>query len=116
MAFIRLAFALLSLAAAATAAAQDYPSQPIRLIVPGPPGVGIDLDARPIAQKMAELLRQPMVIEEYTGWDTARARLEQVNSAGYRAMAVEMPGVVRVIIQAGKHTDLTRLPGRTIES
>ncbi len=62
MAFTRLAFAL-SLAAAATAAAQDYPSQPIRLIVPGPPGVGIDLDARPIAQKMAELLRQPMVIE-----------------------------------------------------
>src|SRR5213593_4384838 len=63
MAFIRLAFSLLSLAAAATAAAQDCPSQPIRLIVPGPPGVGIDLDARPIAQKMAELLRQPMVIE-----------------------------------------------------
>jgi len=58
----RFAFAL-SLAAAATAAAQDYPAQPIRLIVPGPAGVGIDLDARPIAQKMAELLRQPLVIE-----------------------------------------------------
>src|SRR5712691_3131989 len=62
MAFTRLALAL-SLAAAATAAAQEYPAQPIRLIIPGPPGVGIDLDARPIAQKMAELLRQPMVIE-----------------------------------------------------
>ena len=62
MAFARFAFAL-SLAAAATAAAQDYPAQPIRLIVPGPAGAGVDLDARPIAQKMAEFLRQPLVIE-----------------------------------------------------
>jgi len=62
MAFARFAFAL-SVMAAATAAAQDYPAQPIRLIVPGPAGVGVDLDARPIAQKMAELLRQPIVIE-----------------------------------------------------
>jgi len=62
MAFVRFAFAL-SVMAAATAAAQDYPAQPIRLIVPGPAGVGVDLDARPIAQKMAEFLRQPIVIE-----------------------------------------------------
>jgi tripartite-type tricarboxylate transporter receptor subunit TctC len=62
MAVARFALTLL-LAAAATAAAQDYPAQPIRLIVPGPAGVGVDLDARPIAQKMAELLRQPIVIE-----------------------------------------------------
>jgi tripartite-type tricarboxylate transporter receptor subunit TctC len=62
MVFARFAFAL-SVMAAATAAAQDYPAQPIRLIVPGPAGVGVDLDARPIAQKMAEFLRQPIVIE-----------------------------------------------------
>jgi tripartite-type tricarboxylate transporter receptor subunit TctC len=62
MAFARFAFAM-SVMAAATAAAQDYPAQPIRLIVPGPAGVGVDLDARPIAQKMAEFLRQPIVIE-----------------------------------------------------
>ena len=62
MAFARFALAL-SVAAVTTAAAQDYPAQPIRLIVPGPAGVGVDLDARPIAQKMAEFLRQPIVIE-----------------------------------------------------
>ena len=62
MGVARFAFTLL-LTAAATAAAQDYPAQPIRLIVPGPAGVGVDLDARPIAQKMAELLRQPIIIE-----------------------------------------------------
>jgi tripartite-type tricarboxylate transporter receptor subunit TctC len=62
MAVARFALMLL-LTAAANAAAQDYPAQPIRLMVPGPAGVGVDLDARPIAQKMAELLRQPIVIE-----------------------------------------------------
>src|SRR3989442_14189042 len=60
MAGSALLIAFLSLAAVA---ADDYPSRPIRLIVPGPAGVGIDLDARPIAQKMGELLRQPLVIE-----------------------------------------------------
>src|SRR6266852_9724238 len=60
MARSALLLAFLSLAAVA---ADDYPSRPIRLIVPGPAGVGIDLDARPIAQKMGELLRQPLVIE-----------------------------------------------------
>jgi tripartite-type tricarboxylate transporter receptor subunit TctC len=62
MAVARFALMLL-LTAATNAAAQDYPAQPIRLMVPGPAGVGVDLDARPIAQKMAELLRQPIVIE-----------------------------------------------------
>jgi tripartite-type tricarboxylate transporter receptor subunit TctC len=54
---------LLAILRAAAVAADDYPAQPIRLMIPGPAGVGIDLDARPIAQKMSELLRQPLVIE-----------------------------------------------------
>jgi tripartite-type tricarboxylate transporter receptor subunit TctC len=62
MALARFVLAL-SLTAATAATAQDYPAQAIRLIVPGPAGAGVDLDARPIAQKMAESLRQPIVIE-----------------------------------------------------
>lgn len=60
---VQTALAILLSAPLVAAAADDYPSQPIRLMIPGPPGVGIDLDARPIAQKMSELLRQPLVIE-----------------------------------------------------
>jgi len=59
----RAALAILFAAPLVVVAADDYPSQPIRVIVPGPPGVGLDLDARPTAQKMGELLRQPIVIE-----------------------------------------------------
>ena len=53
--------------ACAAAASDNYPNLPIRLIVSAPPGGGADLDARPIAQKMAELLRQPIVIENRPG-------------------------------------------------
>lgn len=49
--------------ATSNAWADDYPSRPVRLIVPGPPGVGVDLDARPMAQKIGEMLGQPLVIE-----------------------------------------------------
>jgi tripartite-type tricarboxylate transporter receptor subunit TctC len=50
-------------AATITSAADNYPARPIRVLIPGPPGVGIDVDARPIAQKMSELLGQTLVME-----------------------------------------------------
>ena len=49
--------------ASAAAAADDYPNRPIRVIVAAAPGTGLDLDARPIAQKMGEILQQSIVIE-----------------------------------------------------
>jgi tripartite-type tricarboxylate transporter receptor subunit TctC len=41
----------------------EYPMQPVRVLLPAPVGSGLDLDARAIAQKMSELLRQPLVME-----------------------------------------------------
>jgi tripartite-type tricarboxylate transporter receptor subunit TctC len=49
------------------AAAQVYPSKPIRLVVPYPPGGGLDLFARPLAQKVTELIGQPIVVENKPG-------------------------------------------------
>jgi tripartite-type tricarboxylate transporter receptor subunit TctC len=51
----------------AGAAAQDYPTRPIRIIVPFPPGGGVDTVARLVGQEMAKTLGQPFVIENRPG-------------------------------------------------
>ncbi len=47
--------------------AQDYPLRPIRLIVPWPPGGGVDIAARTIAPKISEIVGQPVVIDNRAG-------------------------------------------------
>src|SRR5262245_59466550 len=55
------------LACAGLAQAQPYPSQPIRLIVPWPPGGGVDTAARIIGQPLGQRLGQSIVIENRPG-------------------------------------------------
>ncbi len=50
-----------------TANAQDYPSKPIRWIVPFPPGGGADATARTISQKMAENTGKTIIVDYRAG-------------------------------------------------
>ncbi|HEY4253383.1 MAG TPA: tripartite tricarboxylate transporter substrate binding protein [Roseomonas sp.] len=52
---------------AGLATAQTYPNRPIRMIVPWPPGQATDLAGRLIAQKLSEVLGQPVVAENRAG-------------------------------------------------
>jgi tripartite-type tricarboxylate transporter receptor subunit TctC len=59
-------FALLAVAGAVQAQAA-YPSKPIKLVVPWPPGGGVDTAARIISQPLAQRLGQPIVVENKPG-------------------------------------------------
>src|SRR5690242_16638355 len=52
---------------ASGALAQDYPSKPIRLIVPFPPGGPNDIIARVVGQRMSEIAKQPVLIDNRSG-------------------------------------------------
>ncbi|CAM3474602.1 tripartite tricarboxylate transporter substrate binding protein [Polaromonas hydrogenivorans] len=52
---------------ASNALAQSYPTKPVRMIIPFPPGGTLDTVGRQLAQKLSEQLGQPFVVENRAG-------------------------------------------------
>ena len=85
---------LLALLAAASlnAFAQSWPSKPVRIIVPYPPGGAVDVATRKVAQKLNEQLGQPFVVENRPGASGSIGSLlvAKAPTDGYTLLANDM--------------------------
>lgn len=89
----RLAVALLALALAPNALAQNWPERPIHFIMTAPAGSSIDTLGRVIADKLKDRLGQPVVVENKpaAGGTVATADVAHAAPDGY-AMVLAYPG------------------------
>lgn len=85
-------------AVSANVPAQDYPTKPIRWLVPFAPGGVGDLTARIVAQKMTENLRQQVVIDN-------RPSAGMVVSAN---LALQAPPDGYTLVQAGNGSAISQ--------
>jgi tripartite-type tricarboxylate transporter receptor subunit TctC len=98
----RLLAACFLLAAGHQVQAQSYPTRPIRMIVPFPPGGSIDVLARPLAQKLSELMGQQVVVDYRSGASGNIGTEITVRSPadGYTIMITTIPLVVNPSLYA----------------
>jgi tripartite-type tricarboxylate transporter receptor subunit TctC len=70
------------------AAAQDWPTRPITLVVPFAPGGAVDTTARILVPRLADILGQPVVVENVSGAGgmTGSARVAKAPPDGYQAI------------------------------
>jgi len=89
MRFLRRSFLHLAAAAAVVSLspqimwAQDFPSRPITLVVPLPPGGAFDALARLLAEHMRTTLGQPVVVENIPGADRGIIRVMRADPDGH---------------------------------
>ena len=67
LAFDALAAAGPKIQAASKDATGPYPNRPVRILVPFPPGGGVDITNRILASRMTEILGQQIVIDNRSG-------------------------------------------------
>lgn len=65
--FLRCALAVMVLAVSGHVLAQAYASKPVRLVIPAPPGGGMDLVARQFGQRLSEAVGQQIVMDNRPG-------------------------------------------------
>ena len=108
------AFAMLSIAAGgeqARAQGDDYPSRPVKLILPQPAGGAVDLIARTLGERLAEQLKQPVIVENMPGANGSLAggAVARANPDGYTLMmAVDS----NLVVNPSLYNNLTYEPSR----
>jgi tripartite-type tricarboxylate transporter receptor subunit TctC len=98
---LRIAFTLLALVAGA-AVAQDYPSKPVRLIVPYAPGGSSDVIARIVGQKLGDAMGQTFVVENRAGAGSMIGTdlAAKAPADGYTLILSDMPHTINPSVYA----------------
>jgi tripartite-type tricarboxylate transporter receptor subunit TctC len=91
----RIAAVLLwALALAADATAQEFPSKPVRLVVPFPPGGPLDIAGRLIGKELQERWGQPVVVENKPGSTIGPEYVVKSAPDGYTLMIISSTPLV----------------------
>ena len=106
-----LAAALLVAGTATAAQAQDFPTRPIRMVIAFPPGGPTDFVGRLVAEKMKDLLGQPVIIENKAGANGAIGA-DFVAKAEPDGHTIFLTTVGAVAITPGMRNDLPYDPVR----
>jgi tripartite-type tricarboxylate transporter receptor subunit TctC len=106
----RVAIAASLFLCAGIAAAQLYPSKPIRIVVGFVPSGAVDFTARLVGQKLSESLGQPVVIENRAGASTAIAteRVATSPADGYTLLLIPTSTAVQTALRNNLPYDLKR--------
>ena len=82
---------VLALATPARAEEPNYPSRPVKIVVSAPPGGGVDIVARVIADRLAKMWGQPFVVENRTGagGNLGAEAVAQAEPDGYTLLAAQ---------------------------
>ena len=93
---MRAIVALLMSLVSASVFAQSYPDRPVKMIVPFAPGGATDIIARTVAQKLADRMGQPVVIENKPGAGTTvgNAEVAKAKPDGYTLLFAPTPFVI----------------------
>ena len=93
---LRIALAVLLTAVVTSAFAQDYPTRPVKIVVPFAAGGPADVYARFIAQRLQEAMGQPFVVEDRPGGGSVVGTDIVAKSApdGYTLLLTDVGGLV----------------------
>jgi tripartite-type tricarboxylate transporter receptor subunit TctC len=94
--------------AAGTAAAQDYPTKPVRLVMPYSPGGIVDFVGRTLAKALGDALGQPVVAENHPGAGgmTGTETVARALPDGYTLLIMDPAIVINPSLQPSVHYDV----------
>jgi len=92
------------------AGSDTFPAKPLTIIVPSPPGMGIDVITRVIADRLGRALGQQVIVDDRPGAGGVVAATAMLNAPadGYTLIAMATPMTIQMVLPGKPAYDLNR--------